>query len=302
MRLPAAISTVLVLASCLLNPLVASADTWGSTADSQGNVGLQGFVDQPKPGSTVLRGSAFTVSGWVVDPTAQGWSGVDAVQLYWGNSGPDGKLIANARVGLSRPDVAEATGSAYWNTAGFAVDVSGWDFQPGDNLFTVYAHTAGRGWWSLPFKLTVVAIDPQTAAKDCAYWRDFIDSLTRSGVRASDATFRQLRDACTAAGINPIALSQPRVSSSPTGSGNVVALTSSHCDYFVVKSNTSDYAVLEWFGGPTPSRGDQLAGSWATYGFATINDLTQGSSMRVWIDDYDLSESRAVQLFNQRCP
>src|SRR5919204_6830024 len=167
-----------------LGTAVAHADTWQATADSRGQVGLTGFVDQPARGATITRGSGFRVSGWVADPSAQGWSGVDAVQLYWGVSGDGGVQIATGLVGQSRPDVPQTTGMEYWGSSGFSIDVSGWDLKPGTNAFTVYAHTPGRGWWALPFTVTIIDpyADKSAAAQTCQEESRLIQNGIRLGV------------------------------------------------------------------------------------------------------------------------
>jgi hypothetical protein len=43
----------------------------------------------------------------------------------------------------------------------------------------------------------------------------------------------------------------------------------SGCDYYVVEA-PSGYAVLEWYGGNDPDRGDSVTGNFRVYGFHTF--------------------------------
>ena len=63
--------------------------------------------------------------------------------------------------------------------------------------------------------------------------------------------------------------------------------------WFVVE-DLSSYALLEWWGGPMPNAGDTLWGDINSFGF---KDLVYAGSTetRVWVDDYWLTRSRAVE-------
>jgi hypothetical protein len=79
-----------------------------------------------------------------------------------------------------------------------------------------------------------------------------------------------------------------------------VSVTRSSCDYFIVNA-AGGYALLEWYGGLTPSEGDIVAGSFETYGFHTIYDKTADQSTRVWVEDYWLGSSDAFDQLNEKC-
>src|SRR5437899_2706812 len=66
-----------------------------------------GVVDQPIDGSTTASNQPIAVSGWVVDQTADGWAGIDAVHVYDGLAGAGGTFLGQASVAQSRPDVGE---------------------------------------------------------------------------------------------------------------------------------------------------------------------------------------------------
>src|SRR5579872_1512736 len=106
-----------------------------------------GFIDTPTGGSTVPGSGSFTVAGWFVDTTAQGWAGADNVQVWLGTMDGGGKMLAQAVFAQNRPDVAAATGNPYWASSGFGASVQGSSVPAGSQTLYVYAHTPGKGWW-----------------------------------------------------------------------------------------------------------------------------------------------------------
>ena len=79
-----------------------------------------------------------------------------------------------------------------------------------------------------------------------------------------------------------------------------VVLRNSRCDYFVVETLLG-YDLLEWYGGNDPARGDELVGSFEEYGFHDIYNITAGQELRVWVEDYWLSEDSAIEEFYDKC-
>jgi hypothetical protein len=104
-----------------------------------------GFIDVPTSGATVPGTGSFTVAGWFVDQTAQGWAGADDVQVWLGTMDGGGRMLAKAQFAQSRPDVGAALGNPYWSASGFVASVPG--LPSGQQALNVYAHTPGRGWW-----------------------------------------------------------------------------------------------------------------------------------------------------------
>jgi hypothetical protein len=104
---------------------------------------LLGGVDVPP----AEAGSAMSLSGWVVDPSAVGSSGVDGVNVYVGGPTDNGPLLAQARLGQARLDVASRFGNADWTTPGFAVDLPLTALPAGLANLTLAAHTPERGTW-----------------------------------------------------------------------------------------------------------------------------------------------------------
>jgi hypothetical protein len=105
-----------------------------------------GFIDQPTSGATVPASGTFTVMGWVVDTTAQGWAGIDNVQVYLGTI-DSGRMIAQAAFAQNRPDVAAALGNPFWAASGLLATVQGSDVPAGNQTLSMYVHTPGKGWW-----------------------------------------------------------------------------------------------------------------------------------------------------------
>ncbi|MCX6793400.1 MAG: hypothetical protein NTY12_05285 [Candidatus Falkowbacteria bacterium] len=81
--------------------------------------------------------------------------------------------------------------------------------------------------------------------------------------------------------------------------GGVITYAPSGCDYFIVESSLG-YSLFEWFGGALPNEGDALYGDFSGYGF---KDFYTGSNrkIRVWVEDYLLSRSRAIEKYVDKC-
>ncbi len=79
-----------------------------------------------------------------------------------------------------------------------------------------------------------------------------------------------------------------------------VVLKKRGCDYFVVLTN-SGYALLEWYGGNDPDRGDVLVGDYDSYGMKDIYNLTDEVELRVWVEDYLLSKPSAIEKYYDKC-
>jgi hypothetical protein len=80
----------------------------------------------------------------------------------------------------------------------------------------------------------------------------------------------------------------------------VVVLKKSGCDYFLVET-TMGYALLEWYGGNDPDRGDKIVGDFESYGFKDVYNLKADTELRVWVEDYYLSKSSAIEKYYNKC-
>lgn len=92
-------------------------------------------------------------------------------------------------------------------------------------------------------------------------------------------------------------LSLPEIANAAKG---VVVYYKSGCDYYIVETNMG-YAVLEWYGGNDPSKGDVLAGDFESYGMKDIYNLTADSETRVWVEDFWLSKESAIEEYYEKC-
>jgi hypothetical protein len=154
------------LLGAMLGPATASADTFSSWTPGPGAAldnTYSGFIDVPSMNATVPTGS-FTVAGWFVDTTAQGWAGADDVQIWQGTMDGGGKMLAKAVFAQSRPDVATATGNPFWAASGFGASVPAGALSAGGQALSVYAHTPGKGWWFKQVQVNVSASAPAATA------------------------------------------------------------------------------------------------------------------------------------------
>src|SRR4051794_24885021 len=82
---------------------------WSPEAGAYGDTTYRAYVDQPAAGANISAATAFHVNGWVVDTSAEGWAGIDGVQVMLGD-----RSLVTGVVGISRPDVATAFSNSYW--------------------------------------------------------------------------------------------------------------------------------------------------------------------------------------------
>ncbi|MBV9174191.1 MAG: hypothetical protein JOZ81_29355 [Chloroflexi bacterium] len=126
---------------------VLSPSTWLPGPDASGAATFSGTVDQPS------SPTSHQISGWVVDTTAQGWSGIDDVRIWDGLMQAGGREIAHAVFQLDRPDVAAALNNPFWAASGFSASLGTASFVTDATVY-VYAHTPSKGWWYLQVTAT----------------------------------------------------------------------------------------------------------------------------------------------------
>ncbi len=154
------------LLGALIGPAAVFADPLTSWTAGPGGIldnTYTGFIDVPSMNATVPTGG-FTVAGWFVDKTAEGWAGADDIQIWLGTMDGGGKMLAKAIFAQSRPDVAAATGNPFWAASGFGGVVPAGALAVGAQTLSVYAHTPGKGWWFKQVNVTVSGSAPATAA------------------------------------------------------------------------------------------------------------------------------------------
>jgi hypothetical protein len=105
----------------------------------------------------------FTVAGWFVDQTAEGWAGADDVQIWQGTM-ESGKMLTKATFAQGRPDVAAALGNPFFAASGFGGMVPAGSLSAGQQTLSAYAHTPGKGWWYKQVQVNVSASAPAAPA------------------------------------------------------------------------------------------------------------------------------------------
>jgi hypothetical protein len=154
------------LLGSLLGPAAASADpltSWTPGPDAALDNTYDGFIDVPSMNATVPTGN-FTVAGWFVDKTAQGWAGADDIQVWLGTMDGGGRMLAKATFAQGRPDVAAAEGNPFFVASGFGAVVPAGALSAGSQTLSVYAHTGGKGWWFKQVQVNVSSTAPAAAA------------------------------------------------------------------------------------------------------------------------------------------
>jgi len=68
----------------------------------------------------------------------------------------------------------------------------------------------------------------------------------------------------------------------------------SGCDHFLVETNKG-FALLEWYGGLDPDKGDVIIGDFEAYGMKKVYNATKESEIRVWVEDYWMDKEDALE-------
>ena len=71
--------------------------------------------------------------------------------------------------------------------------------------------------------------------------------------------------------------------------------------YFLADGDSGGIYLLEWYGGYDPSEGDVIVGDMRGYGFRDVFYPQRNASGRVYVDDYLLSTSRAIEKMKDKC-
>jgi hypothetical protein len=81
----------------------------------------------------------------------------------------------------------------------------------------------------------------------------------------------------------------------------VVVAARSGCRSYFLADGPKGYYLLEWYGGHSPSVGDIILGDLGGYGFKDVFYPSIGSTGRIYVDDYMLSRSRAIEKYSEKC-
>jgi hypothetical protein len=176
LTLPFAVATLLAARPAAAQQLPAGAGAWSPGPAATGDQkSLTGVIDRPGSGTTSTAGT-LQVAGWSVDLTAQGWSGIDDVEIFSGAMENGGRPLAHAQIAQARPDVATALNNPYWTASGWSASVPTANLTSGPLNVFVYVHTPNRGWWSRQVSITVRPPSParpatalQTLGNDISY-------------------------------------------------------------------------------------------------------------------------------------
>ena len=143
------VAVAILTAGLMSMPFTASAalGDWSPGPNAAGSNTYAGQIDLPTPGAVVFATGEFEIRGWVVDQSAQGWAGIDDMDVYDGIAGAGGTFLGKAIIAQPRTDVSDAFSNPYWAASGFRFTVRGGTLAAGPHQLTVYAHTPGKGYW-----------------------------------------------------------------------------------------------------------------------------------------------------------
>ena len=128
---------------------VASSSAWLPGPDADGPSSLIGSVDPV----TSSDANILTLNGWVADPSATGWSGIQSVDVRLGTD--PSLILGTAQLGESR-----SLDNPDWSTAGFSVNVPVQSLPLGVSELTFAAHTLDHGTWLSSVGVVVPNLGP----------------------------------------------------------------------------------------------------------------------------------------------
>jgi hypothetical protein len=120
----------------------AEASAWLPAYESPSDAGVVGLVDPPS------GDGPLTLTGWVVDTAHPDEPGIDAVDVYRGDPGQGGILVASGPVSTARPELESMLGNPAWVDAGFQIDVPPDALPVGVASLTLVARTTEGTTWS----------------------------------------------------------------------------------------------------------------------------------------------------------
>jgi hypothetical protein len=123
---------------------VAATNTWTASAGNTATASLQGQVDPVSSGDSGT--STLALSGWLVDPSASGTTGIDSLDVYLGDPST-GTRLTGALLGLGRSDPASILAHPGWSKPGFSINLPLNGLQPGPTVLTLVAQSHDHGTW-----------------------------------------------------------------------------------------------------------------------------------------------------------
>ncbi|MBV9548799.1 MAG: hypothetical protein JO256_03895 [Alphaproteobacteria bacterium] len=79
----------------------------------------------------------------------------------------------------------------------------------------------------------------------------------------------------------------------------VVLVTVACHDYFVVDLGAKRYALVEWYGGYRPEKGDIVSGDFSHFG--AQDAAVKGRRLRIYVEDYDLTQDAINDKLAEKC-
>ena len=147
---------------------VAASDQWtpGPDVDADSPIPLMGRVDPVMPNGGSV--TSLTLSGWLFDPAASDWPGVDALEVFVGPGSDGDSPLALAQLGLTRSDVATSFDNPDLRYAGFSVSVPLDGLPLGPTWLTLAAHTPEHGTWRNTLQVVIPSLGVVPASKTVA--------------------------------------------------------------------------------------------------------------------------------------
>ncbi len=112
-------------------------------------------IDTPKSGQDVS--GSFELSGWAIEESATGSTGITAIHVYNGPAAGEKNMLGVAQYGISRPDVAAKYGKSNFTSSGFKLSINTGRLSSGTNTLYIYAHNQELGWSHTKLKVNVAA-------------------------------------------------------------------------------------------------------------------------------------------------
>lgn len=195
--------------------------SWLAGPDGTGSSTIIGRVETPRGGQNINPGSSLLVTGWAADLNANGWSGIDGVEVWAGAKDKGGTKLATGSVGLSRTDVAEIIGTGFTKSGFSAVVPSAAlsSLNSGSQPFDVYLHTPGKGTWYRSISVNVLAPLALPFPNDPVVW-------VAKPLDGANITQKQKNNKFTFSGValdrNPLSAVQNSLALLPPGIGQTM--------------------------------------------------------------------------------
>ena len=168
----------LLLAMAPVSAVALVGEGWTTGPGALGENTYSGVIDAPIPNAQITRPGALQLAGWIVDRRADGWAGIDDVEIFLGTMNNGGTLLANAYFAQNRPDVSAALGRSDWLASGWSAIVSTNALVPGDNPLSIYVHSPANGWW---YRQVMVHVSPAATTRSAPASQGFDISFPQCG-------------------------------------------------------------------------------------------------------------------------